>query len=100
ESTVNPYREGASGYNSAAARSASLGSVPNDYSLEKATPNQVGAGMSAGEGTGRPGERALEGPQNAALVMQKIAPSEIQVGKKAKFLIKVQNVGNQTAEEV
>jgi uncharacterized repeat protein (TIGR01451 family) len=51
-------------------------------------------------GTGRPGERALEGPQNASLVIQKIAPAEIQVNKPAKFMIQVRNAGSQTAENV
>ncbi len=52
------------------------------------------------EGTGKPGERALEGDQNLALVIQKLAPPEIQVGKPAKFLLKVRNTGNQAAAEV
>jgi uncharacterized repeat protein (TIGR01451 family) len=52
------------------------------------------------EGTGKPGERALEGPQNPALIVQKFAPGEIQVGKAAKFVIQVRNVGSQAASEV
>jgi uncharacterized repeat protein (TIGR01451 family) len=52
------------------------------------------------EGTGRPGERALEGPQKPSLVIQKFAPPEIQVGKPAKFTVQVRNVGGQTAAEV
>jgi uncharacterized repeat protein (TIGR01451 family) len=51
-------------------------------------------------GTGRPGERALEGPQNASLVIQKVAPAEVQVNKPAKFLIQVRNAGSQAAENV
>ncbi len=52
------------------------------------------------DGTGRPGERALEGPQRPALEIQKFAPPEIQVGKSAKFAIQVRNVGGQSAENV
>lgn len=50
------------------------------------------------EGTGRPGERALEGPQRPALMIQKFAPPEIQVGKPAKFIVQVRNVGSQAAD--
>jgi uncharacterized repeat protein (TIGR01451 family) len=56
-------------------------------------------GTSA-EGTGRPGERALEGVQKPALLIQKIAPPEIKVGAPAKIAIQLRNVGAQTAEEV
>jgi uncharacterized repeat protein (TIGR01451 family) len=60
-----------------------------------------GINGSAGlEGTGKPGERALEGPQNASLSVQKFAPGEIQVGKAAKFVIQVRNVGTQAASDV
>jgi uncharacterized repeat protein (TIGR01451 family) len=50
--------------------------------------------------SGRPGERALEGPQRPALVMQKFAPDEIQVGKECKFIIKVRNMGQRPADNV
>jgi uncharacterized repeat protein (TIGR01451 family) len=52
------------------------------------------------DGTGRPGERALEGAQRPALEIQKFAPGEIQVGKPAKFVIQIRNVGTQAADEV
>ena len=55
---------------------------------------------AAGEGTGKPGERALEGAQRPALEIQKFAPGEIQVGKPAKFVVQVRNVGTQAAEGV
>jgi uncharacterized repeat protein (TIGR01451 family) len=57
-------------------------------------------GASNLDGTGRPGERALEGPQKPALLIQKFAPAEIQVGKPAKFVVQVRNVGVQAADEV
>jgi uncharacterized repeat protein (TIGR01451 family) len=51
-------------------------------------------------GSGRPGEQALEGPQQPSLVIQKFAPAEIQVGKPCKFMIKVRNVGQRPAMDV
>jgi uncharacterized repeat protein (TIGR01451 family) len=55
---------------------------------------------SEGEGAGRPGEKALEGPQRPSLEIQKFAPGEIQVGKPAKFVVRVRNVGTQAADSV
>ncbi len=52
------------------------------------------------EGSGKPGEKALEGPQRPSLEIQKFAPGEIQVGKPAKFVARVRNVGTQPAEGV
>ncbi len=54
----------------------------------------------AGEGTGRPGSKGLEGSQTPSLTLQKIAPAEIQVGKQCKFQIMVRNVGQSTAKNV
>ncbi|MCE9607857.1 MAG: DUF11 domain-containing protein [Planctomycetia bacterium] len=51
-------------------------------------------------GTGRPGEKALEGTQSPTLTIEKIAPQEIQVGKPALFEIVVRNVGGATAGDV
>jgi uncharacterized repeat protein (TIGR01451 family) len=53
-----------------------------------------------GDGTGKPGEKALEGPQQPTLVIQKFAPGEIQVGKPAKFVLQVRNSGAQAADNV
>lgn len=50
--------------------------------------------------TGRPGPQNLEGPQRPSLTVEKIAPSEIQVGKPARFQIKVHNVGQVPADNV
>jgi len=58
------------------------------------------AGTSTGQGTGKPGEKALEGPQQPTLVLQKFAPPEIQVGKPAKFVLQIRNAGAQTADGV
>jgi uncharacterized repeat protein (TIGR01451 family) len=63
-------------------------------------PIQSDSFGTTGDGTGRPGEQALEGPQRPALEIQKFAPPEIQVGKAAKFAIQVRNAGGQSAEHV
>jgi uncharacterized repeat protein (TIGR01451 family) len=72
----------------------------NSSAADGALPIQNEALDTTSDGTGRPGERALEGPQKPALVIQKFAPPEIQVGKAAKFAVQVRNVGGQTAENV
>ena len=41
-----------------------------------------------------PGDRALEGQQSPAIVIEKTAPDEIQVERQATFQIRVRNVGN------
>ncbi|HEY2147433.1 MAG TPA: DUF11 domain-containing protein, partial [Pirellulales bacterium] len=56
--------------------------------------------QSAGEGTGRPGIKQLEGAQSPQLTIEKIAPPEVQVGKPAKFEIKVRNAGSVPAQGV
>ncbi len=55
---------------------------------------------SAIQSTGKPGPQILEGPQTPSLTLEKIAPSEIQVGAPAKIEIRVRNVGQVTAENV
>ena len=57
-------------------------------------------GLAAADGTGRPGERILEGAQSPALTVQKLAPPEIQVGKKCTFAIRVHNSSPRTAHNV
>jgi uncharacterized repeat protein (TIGR01451 family) len=76
--------------------SAGFGSTPAP-SGKFSDGNNNSAGL---EGTGKPGERALEGPQNPSVTIQKFAPGEIQVGKAAKFVIQVRNVGTQAASDV
>ncbi|HEX3598955.1 MAG TPA: hypothetical protein VHU84_02360, partial [Lacipirellulaceae bacterium] len=56
--------------------------------------------IPTGDGTGKPGEKALEGPQQPTLVIQKFAPGEIQVGKTAKFVVQIRNAGGQSADGV
>ncbi len=52
------------------------------------------------EGTGRPGDPQLNGAQAPALTIEKTAPPEVQIGKPAKFTIKVKNAGTATAHGV
>ncbi|HJQ78815.1 MAG TPA: hypothetical protein VJ828_02615 [Lacipirellulaceae bacterium] len=84
----------------------SISTLPNDDIGSQANASGGGfidngeSGASDLGGTGRPGERALEGPQKPALLVQKFAPAEIQVGKPAKFVVQIRNVGVQAADEV
>lgn len=57
-------------------------------------------GLTSAVGGGRPGERLLEGPQSPAITVHKLAPPEIQVGKKCTFAIRVKNNGQRTAQQV
>ncbi len=51
-------------------------------------------------GTGQPGAKQLEGPQSPQVVVQKIAPPEIQVGRPAVLRVVVRNTGPVAASEV
>jgi uncharacterized repeat protein (TIGR01451 family) len=57
-------------------------------------------GISSLPGTGRPGERLLEGLQSPTVTVQKLAPEEIQVGKRCVFAVRVKNTGQRTAHNV
>jgi uncharacterized repeat protein (TIGR01451 family) len=48
----------------------------------------------------QPGNRYLDGSQNPNMLIHMRAPEEIQVGKKATFVISVRNAGNATAHDV
>lgn len=48
----------------------------------------------------QPGNRYLDGSQNPILQIHKRAPEEVQVGKKATFVISVRNDGNMAAHDV
>ncbi|HEY3393681.1 MAG TPA: hypothetical protein VGK58_13305, partial [Lacipirellulaceae bacterium] len=90
----------------AASQPRSISTLPHDDIGSQASASGGGfidngeSGASDLGGTGRPGERALEGPQKPALLVQKFAPAEIQVGKPAKFVVQIRNVGVQAADEV
>ena len=57
-------------------------------------------GLTNHPGTGRPGERLLEGLQSPSIAIQKLAPAEIQVGKRCTFAVRVQNTGQRTAQHI
>jgi len=56
--------------------------------------------LPAGEGTGQPGNKQLEGPQTPQLTIQKTGPPAIQVGKVAAFRVTVRNTGRVPAHQV
>ncbi|MEN1681969.1 MAG: hypothetical protein AAGJ46_20495, partial [Planctomycetota bacterium] len=51
-------------------------------------------------GSARPGDRSMEGRQQPSLAIQKFAPAEVQIGKPARFVVKVRNVGQRPAQGV
>ncbi|HEU5430879.1 MAG TPA: hypothetical protein VFU81_04400, partial [Thermomicrobiales bacterium] len=70
-------------------------------SLPSAAERIAAAGQIAGEdGGGRPGGKHLEGLQTPSLTLEKTAPKEIQVGKPAKFEVRVRNAGQVLAQGV
>ena len=74
---------------------------PQQFNIQPlGSTSSLEASPPSSEGTGRPGESALEGPQKPALVIQKTAPPEIQVGKPAKFRVQVRNIGSRPADDV
>ncbi len=81
--------------NSAASRSVTSNALRPQFADSTFADSQ-----SAGEGTGRPGIKQLEGAQSPQLTIEKIAPPEVQVGKPAKFEIKVKNAGSVPAQGV
>jgi uncharacterized repeat protein (TIGR01451 family) len=58
------------------------------------------AAADESNGTGQPGDKQLEGPQNAQVVLQKMAPPEIQVGRPAVLRTIIRNGGTAAAAEV
>ena len=76
--------------------------TPPAAAPNRGAPSPVATAPEAGqsEGGGKPGGKDLEGPQTPQLVLQKIAPTEVQVGKPATFQIKVKNSGQATANNV
>lgn len=47
-----------------------------------------------------PGERQFEGPQQPSIVLEKVAPAEVQVGKPARFDLYIRNAGRVAAAGV
>jgi uncharacterized repeat protein (TIGR01451 family) len=77
---------------------------PTDTHIASIPPSDTGItptpGLASQPGSGRPGERLLEGSQTPSLTILKLAPAEIQVGKRCTFGIRVQNTGQRTAQNV
>ncbi len=71
---------------------ANLGSTPQGI-----TPTP---GLANHPGSGRPGESLLEGTQSPSITIQKLAPEEIQVGKRCTFAIRIHNNSQRTAQNV
>lgn len=81
-------------------QTAGLSAAPVDTRLATSGAITPTPGLTSTPGTGRPGERVLEGAQSPSITIQKLAPEEIQVGKRCTFAIRVQNTGQRTAQHV
>ncbi len=77
-----------------------ISATPLEASLAGAADVTPTPGLTNTPGTGRPGEQLLEGVQSPSVTVQKLAPKEIQVGKRCTFAIRVQNTGQRTAQNV
>ncbi|MGO9111462.1 MAG: hypothetical protein ACLP9L_19720 [Thermoguttaceae bacterium] len=69
-------------------------------SIRNAVPEDAAGVSSLAGGAGQPGDKRLEGPQSPQVVVQKIAPPEIQVGRPALLRVVVRNTGPVPASEV
>jgi uncharacterized repeat protein (TIGR01451 family) len=79
------------------------GSYASAQGLRALPPSQTPAARPEAGGklaAATPGERQLEGPQQPAITLEKVSPSEIQVGKPATFDLYVRNVGQVPAHQV
>ncbi|MDA7977158.1 MAG: hypothetical protein MPJ50_00135 [Pirellulales bacterium] len=87
KSSFDPFAEGATagGYQSGGYANAQNGYSTSGY---------------VDDGIGEPGDEMLEGPQSPQVIIQKLAPAEIQVGKAAIFEIVVRNDGDNVAHDV
>ncbi|QDU91586.1 Large cysteine-rich periplasmic protein OmcB precursor [Pirellulimonas nuda] len=93
ESRPVPVEPMVPGPNSAESMGAGpLGAAPQPMQSHTPSASQLG--------DGKPGERALEGPQQPSLTIEKLTPAEVQVGSPAQFVIKVRNTGRRAAEDV
>lgn len=63
-------------------------------------PADIHASPTGSAGGGRPGAKEWDGPQAPTLIVEKVAPQEIQVGKPAKFEVRVRNTGKAAAQQV
>ncbi|GEM_PF-578601 len=65
-----------------------------------ASDTPFNAGGLAILGSGLPGDISLEGPQTPRLLIEKLAPEEVQVNEPAVFKIRVMNQGQTTARSI
>lgn len=79
----------------ASADSAEPAAFETDFQPAALSNRTVQAG-----GVGRPGPSELEGPQEASLVVEKRAPTEVRIGQPARFAVRVRNTGRGRAENV
>ena len=107
--TVPPYDPVPAGYNDHESTDLSTDrSLPATASrfdqqhraVQQMVPSIESASDSPMQAAGRPGPQLLEGPQTPTLTVHKVAPDEIQVGRAAKFEIRVRNVGRVSADNV
>jgi uncharacterized repeat protein (TIGR01451 family) len=89
----DPPSSGESPFGSTVEDPADTSAFDQPAARDVARPSSIG-------GTGKPGNRTLEGPQAPSLTIEKSAPPEISVGKPATFVIHVRNVGKATANDV
>ena len=91
--TAAPGGHAPSGYT---ANPANLGVATLPGNAETLTGAAAGAAAGAGMAmiSDLPGERQLEGQQAPSIILEKMAPDEIQVDRKATFQTTVRNTGN------
>ncbi|HMC10399.1 MAG TPA: hypothetical protein VKH44_03880, partial [Pirellulaceae bacterium] len=71
------------------------------YRSAVSPPNPLPKGDAVGKlAAAMPGERTFEGPQQPSISLEKVSPSEIQVGKPATFGLYVRNAGQVAAQNV
>lgn len=76
------------------------GGGPAPQKADEPTPATVEKESGPALPSGQPGESKLTGPQTPSLVVEKIAPPEVQVGKAAKFEVRVRNTGTAAVHNV
>lgn len=79
---------------------------PNSQGISTASLRPIGPGSTAADLTAPPADpahpdpRHVEGSQSPQLTIEKIAPTEVQVGKQARFELRVRNIGSAPAQGV
>ena len=98
--TREPRQLPTSPFNAGATSNLGSGSNAANVGSNTLLPTAAPIAATAGDGSGRPGGKQLEGSQAPQVTLEKIAPREIQVGKPAVFEIKVRNTGTVIAQGV